>query len=144
MIKILKAYRPRRSSKYYKPKQDLLINSQNFYHGREMIIEAFKNNIFPLSKPHYYPGYVSEEDISSPKGSVSNDSEDQLLKQYDKLYKAISNVDNKLDSELIRKCFNKGSLFELFKFLRYSQSKAPGGAKQDLIEANLYNLKKKT
>ena len=38
-----------------------------------MIIEAFKNKISPLSKPHYYPEYASEEDISS-KCSISNDS----------------------------------------------------------------------
>ena len=69
-----------------------------------MIIEAFKNKIFPLSKSHYYPEYVSEEDISS-KSSISSDSEDELLKKYDELYKTISNVDKKLDSELIRKYF---------------------------------------
>ena len=107
-----------------------------------MIIEAFKNKIFPLSKSHYYPEYVSEEDISSPKSSISSGSEDELSKQYDELYKAISNVDNKLDSELIRKYFNKGSLLELFKFLRYSQSKATDGAKQALIKVKLSDLKK--
>ena len=122
MIKILKAYRPRRNSKYYKLKKDLLINAQNFYDGREMIIETFKNKIFLLSKSHYYPEYTSEKDTLS-RSSISSDSEDELLKQHDELYEAISNVDNKLDSALIRKYFNKGSLLELFKFLRYSQSK---------------------
>ena len=128
MIDILKKYKPRKDSKYYKLKQDLLINAKNLYDRRDMIIKAFKGKIFPLSKPHYYPEYVSEEDISS-KSNISSDSEDELLKQYDELYKATSNVDNKLDSELIRKYFNKGSLLELFNFLRYSQSKAIGGGK---------------
>ena len=142
IIRILKAYRPRKSSKYYKPKQDLLINAPNFYDGREMVFEAFKNKMFLLSKCHYYPDYVPEEDISSPKSSISSDSEDELLKQYDQLYKAVSNVDNKLDSELIKKYFNKGYLLELFKFLRYSLNKATAGAKQALIEANLFDLKR--
>ena len=31
MIKTLKSYRPRNDSKYYKLKQDLLINAQNVY-----------------------------------------------------------------------------------------------------------------
>ena len=44
-----------------------------------MIIEAFKNKIFPLSKPHYYPEYVAEEDISL-KSSICSDSENELLK----------------------------------------------------------------
>ena len=85
-----------------------------------------------MSKSHYYLEYVSEKDTLS-RSSISSDSGDELFKQYDELYKAISNVDNKLDSELIRKYFNKGSLLEVFKFLRYSQSKAIGGAKQALI-----------
>ena len=38
--------------------------------------------------------------------------------------------------------FNKGSLLELFKFLRYSQSKATDGAKQALIKVKLSDLKK--
>ena len=48
MIKILKVYRPRKDSKYYELKQDLVINAQIFYDGREMIIEAFKNKPFPF------------------------------------------------------------------------------------------------
>ena len=108
-----------------------------------MIIEAFKNKIFPLSQSHYYPEYASEKDTLS-RSSISSDSEDELFKQYDELCKAIFNVDNKVDSELIRKYFNKGSLLELFKFLRYSQNKATGDAKQALIEVNLSDLKKDT
>ena len=106
-----------------------------------MIIEAFKNKIFPLSKPYYYPEYGSEKDTLS-RSNISSDSEDELFKQYAELYEAISNVDNKLDSALIRKFFNERSLLELFKFLRNSQNKATGGAKQALIEVNLYDLKK--
>ena len=53
IIKILKSYRPRKDSKYCKLKQDLLINAKKFYDGKEMFIEASKNKIFPLSKPHY-------------------------------------------------------------------------------------------
>ena len=68
--------------------------------------------------------------------------EDELSKQYDELYKAISHVDNKLDSAIIRKYFNEGSLSDLFEFLSYSQNKTIVGAKQTLIEANLSDLKK--
>ena len=75
IIEILKAYKTRKNSKFYKLKQDLLSNAQNFYDGRKMIIEAFKNKIFPLSKPHYYPEYTSVKDILS-RSSISSDSED--------------------------------------------------------------------
>ena len=94
-----------------------------------------------MSKSHYYPAYTSEKDTLS-RSSIISDNEDELLKQYDELYKAISNVYNKLDSELIRKYFNKGSLLKLFKFFRYSQNKAASGGKQALIEVDLSDLKK--
>ena len=99
-----------------------------------MIINAFKDKIFPMIPT----GFDSGEDEIPRMSPV----EDELSKQYDELYKGISNVDNKLDSELIRKYFNKGSLLELFKFLRYSLNKATSGAKQALIEVNLFDLKK--
>ena len=83
-----------------------------------MIIEAFKNKIFPMIPT----GFDSDEDeilrMSPDEDEIPRMSpgEDELSKQYDELYKAISNVDNKLDSELIRKYFSKGSLLELFNF----------------------------
>ena len=54
MIKILKDYKPKKKSKYYKLKQDLLINAKKFYDGREMIVEAFENKIFPFYSGNYY------------------------------------------------------------------------------------------
>ena len=106
-----------------------------------MIVNLFKNKTFPLKSLARFPEYGSEKDTLS-RSTISSDSEDELLKQNDELYKAICNVDNKLDSELIRKYFKKGSLLELFNFLRYSHYRATGGAKQDLIEVNLSDLKK--
>ena len=106
-----------------------------------MIVNAFKNKIFPLKGPASFPEYGSEKDTLLGS-SISSDSEDELFKQYDKLFKAISNVDNKLHSKLIKEYLNKGSLLELFNFLRYSQRKAIDGAKQALIKANLFKLKK--
>ena len=66
--------------------------------------------------------------------------EDELSKQYYELNKNISNIDQKLDRELIRKYFKKESLLELFEFLRYSQNKTIDDSKQALIEANLSDL----
>ena len=142
MIRILKAYKPRKDSKYYKLKQDLLINAQNFYDGREMIIKAFKNKIFPVSNPDCYPEYASEEDIS-PKSSISSDSEDESLSNntYNDLYENIFNVEQKLNHELIRKYFKKGSLLELFKYLKLSNNKVINSSKEAVIEANLLKLK---
>ena len=79
IIKILQDYKSRKNSKYYKLKQDLLINKQTSYDVREKIIEPFKNKIFLLSKSHYYPEYTLEKDTLS-RSSISSNSEDELLK----------------------------------------------------------------
>ena len=39
-----------------------------------MITEAFKNKIFPLSNPDYYPEYTSERDTLC-RSSISSDKE---------------------------------------------------------------------
>ena len=67
--------------------------------------------------------------------------EDELSKQHDELYKEISNVDNKLDSELITKYFRKGSLLGLFEYLKPSNNKIINTSTETLIRANLLNLK---
>ena len=95
-----------------------------------MIINAFKSKIFPIIPS----GLDSDKDEDEIPKMSSDD--DELLKQYDELYKAVSNVGNKLDSELIRKHFKKESLLELFEFLRYSQNKTIDGSKQALTEAD--------
>ena len=43
----LKAYAPR-DNKYVEAKNKLVNNVENFYKGREKIIEGFKNRVFPL------------------------------------------------------------------------------------------------
>ena len=148
IIRILIVYNPRKDSKYYKLKQDLLINAPTFYDGRELIIETFKNKIFPLSSPDYYPEYVSEEGIS-PKSSFSSDSEeDELLESkgstnsFDKL---LTNVDEILDLNLVKKYFGSNSLKQIVRQLRYlrrhKNKMSAKDAKIVLIEAGLSELK---
>ena len=60
MIKILKAYRPRKDSKYYGLKQDLVINAQNFYDEREMIIDGLKTKLFPFYSGNYFEKFKEE------------------------------------------------------------------------------------
>ena len=76
MIALLKDYKPKRDSKYYGLKKDLLINAQNFYDGREMIISAFKNKIFPFYSGNYYEEL--EEESSEGENEKSSESEDKI------------------------------------------------------------------
>ena len=54
---IIGVYKPKKT-KYKENKEKYLINAQNFYDGREMIINESKNEIFPLVPS----GYTSDDD----------------------------------------------------------------------------------
>ena len=129
VIGALTIYNPKKT-KYIDGKKEILINAKKIYDGREMIINAFKNKIFPVIPT----GFSSDED--EPSKSDSNED--------DELCKKISNADNKLDSALIKKYFNKKSLLEVFSYLRHSKNKTIACTKQTLIEVNLYELKEDT
>ena len=45
---------------YETARKNLLINAKKFYDGREIIINAFKNKIFPLS-PENFPEYKGRD-----------------------------------------------------------------------------------
>ena len=71
--------------KYKKGRIDLLISAKNFYEGREIIINAFKNKIFPVV-PSDYPSEDEDmtprslsPDISSKSGT--SDSEEDVSKR---------------------------------------------------------------
>ena len=125
-FELLKDYKPKKDSKYYKLKDNHLINTKKIYDGRKMIIEGFKNKIFPLSNPDYYPEYTSEKDTLS-RSSISSDSEDisprgatdksdftadDLDKMYignaDDLDKFLLDAEKHLDPDLIEKYFFAG------------------------------------
>ena len=96
-----------------------------------MIVNVFKDKIFPFYDPNDYP--LEKEDI------LEVTSDDELIDN--RLYEQISNVDNKLDHELIKKYFKKESLLKLFKYLKPSYNKVINSAKETLVESNLLNLK---
>ena len=67
-----------------------------------MVINAFKNKIFPKKYPYDYSEYESPQ-IDSGK----DDSEKDDSGKYDKFYKEISSIDNRVNHELIKKYFKK-------------------------------------
>ena len=121
-------YNPRKNSRYYELKQNLLVNATNFYDGREMVVKAFKNKLFPLSDPSYYPHYTEDEKSSgsreskessrSEKPSGSKDSRPPTMQE-----KVVPGIDiteqktniNKPYQALACKCFLERSLLEIIK-----------------------------
>ena len=82
MLEILKECTPRKDSKYKKLKDDLLINAQNFNDGREIIINAFKDKIFPPNSLSDYPEYVPEETGSFIKLNEPFDEAKKIRPKY--------------------------------------------------------------
>ena len=154
---LLKTYKAKKDSKHNKPKDDLLINAKNCDNGRKMIIEAFKNKIFPLSNPDYYPEYVSEEDIppnissdssrsSSPESAITGSPRSSSPESDDsKFDKALTELDIVLASALVKKYFGKDSLREIveqLKNLRHHNYKRPIlDVKILLMKSSLLRLK---
>ena len=65
-------------------KNETLKSSKNLSEGRKMIIDAFKNKLFPLSSGNYYDEHnvsESEESSKSGKPSGSKDSSQPTMKE---------------------------------------------------------------
>ena len=58
----LEKYEPK-TSDYATARKNLLINAKNFYDGREMIINAFKDKIFPLIPEDFFENEDEDEDL---------------------------------------------------------------------------------
>ena len=102
---LLKIYKTKKDSKYNKLKDDLLINAQDFNDGRKMIIEAFKNKIFPLSNPDYYPKYTSPRGATGESDFTADDLDKMHIGNADDLDKLLLDTEKYLDLDLIEKYF---------------------------------------
>ena len=84
VIAVLKNYVPR-DNKYVEAKNRLLNNVENFYKGREKIIEGFKNKIFPFcyDEEYEYRARVEteEEEESRRKKEKKKNKKNKMKKQ---------------------------------------------------------------
>ena len=80
ILENLKKYRPRKDSNA-DDKNKTLTSAQNFYDEREMIINAFKNKLFPLHSGNYYQKF-KEESSESEDEMPDNDIIEQITKLY--------------------------------------------------------------
>ena len=74
----LKAYVPR-DNKYIEAKNKLVNNVENFYKGREKIIEGFKNGVFPV-----YYDERHEHQMKAEKEIEEEEQEEQEEQQENK------------------------------------------------------------
>ena len=72
MYGVLEGYKPKREL-YIEKRGKFLINAKNFYDGREMIIDVFKNKIFPKAPT------ALEDDEEPPKDEDKEEKKDDRL-----------------------------------------------------------------
>ena len=122
MIAILKVYRPKKDSKYYGLKQALVINAQNFYDGKEMISNAFKNKLSPFYSGNYYEEFKEESSKSDGEDKIPDISTLEQITELDKFY----------GRNLIYKYFLENSLIKIMKKLK--------DYKKHLEKLEMYNV----
>ena len=84
-IEELKKYRPRTKDNI-DTKNNLLTNAQNFYDGREMIINVFKNTLFPFYSGNYYEEFKEESSESEDEDKIPDISTLEQMARLDKIY----------------------------------------------------------
>ena len=134
----IKKYHSRNTDKIDERK-NLLINAQNFYDGREMIIQGFKNEIFPIYSGNDYHDLGEEtsesdnEDIS-PRGGTVASPRSSLDSS-----RSSSPINNEgIDPKIIKHYFGFNSLNEIYKFLNEdSVDKVPTATTIDQALTNL-------
>ena len=141
MITILKDYKPKKESNKNK-KDVLVINAQNFYDGREMIVSAFKNETFPFYSGNYY--YDLEEEETSESEDEKSDDEESEKDSVSKLEKLAIDADKILDHKLVDKYFHRNSLKEIVEqvkdFRCQNKTSAEYNNKMALLIAGLIRL----
>ena len=81
----LKKYRPRTTDNT-DTKNNLLNNARNFYEGREMIINTFKNKLFPFYSGNYYEEFKEESSESEDEDKIPDISTLEQMARLDKIY----------------------------------------------------------
>ena len=135
----LEIYKPIKKP-YIEKRRKFLINANNFYKGREMIIDAFKNEVFPMVPT----GFSEDEEPSESRDEEEKDGRLRTIKEEEEALEKIA-VDDLLEPALVKKYFKNDSLTDMFEQFRYrvkNQSKISAKKiKMTLIEAGLEKLK---
>ena len=103
IINSLENYTPR-NNKYAEAKNKLSNNANNFYNGREKIIEEFKNKICAVyydKKNEHWKKFEREEEEKEEE-EIKNISEDGLI-DYEKRTRKIGVKEGKINKGLVKK-----------------------------------------
>ena len=117
----LKAYAPR-DNKYVEAKNKLVDNVENFYKGREKIIEGFKNGVFPVyygNQEEFSEDEDDQEDEEDEREEQEEQEEQKLMKyDYKTLIKQIADEEKDINKELFKKYFKAQMSSDMLVFLK--------------------------
>ena len=132
VLNALKKYSPK-NLEYIKEKINFLDNVKNFYDGRNMIINAFKDKIFPFYHESRFEDKDKDKDHIRDENGLIN---------YKKLDSLIFLKERVIYYELVRKHFLVHNLRSLLKNLEKSRKNTEKNKVQvNLIESRLNDLK---
>ena len=122
----MEKYKPKKEP-YTEKRRKLSISADNFYKGREMIINAFKNKIFPMVSTGFSEDDVDEDELFKKRqeengklttieeeleGEIPDTSTSEHMSRLDKIY-----------APLIRRYFMENSLTKIMKkFKKYREN----------------------
>ena len=129
IIKKLKKYHPRTDDNI-SDKDKTLTSAQNVYNGREMIINGFKNKLFPFYSGNYYEELEEESSESRELSEIEGENEEPKDKMPDNTIKQITELDKFYGPDLISKYFNEKSLIEILNQLKNYKKKTWNTSRQ--------------
>ena len=147
----LKGYAPR-DNKYVEAKNNLVNNVENFYKGRQKIIEGFKNGVFPF---YYNEAYVyqmkaqreMEEEALEEKRRRRREKKEEQKKQDKKPFDPdeviewmINREETPINNELFKKHYKVQKPILMYKGLYETNDKEKNNKLVDLFNNGLKDL----
>ena len=105
---------------YQVRRRNVLNNIRRLRDGRRLLIDAFRNKIYPLRDPAFYPQYrdsESDDENNGNNGNNGNNTSSESDDSDENGTQSIINNSNKFYSSLVYKYFRENSLTDINKKL---------------------------
>ena len=137
VLHVLKKYNPKHD-KYVTLKNNLVDNASKFYEGREKIIEAFKNGVFPLyCDSRYHEEQMKYEEKEEEEEEKQKPTKDDLIS----LNKHIIDEETNINEDVFKKYFDFQRPSDMLMLLNKTKDKEKNNELVKVIISRLKDLK---
>ena len=131
---------PPKDNKYIEAKNNLVNNVENFYNGREKIIEGFKNGAFPF---YYDERHEHQMKAQREIEEEEQTKQDKKLLDPDEVIEWMINRERApINNELFKKHFKIQKPIDMYKVLRGTKDKEKNSKLVNMFNSALKDLKK--